>query len=153
MIDSVGLECSSYAPLPAKFEAGTPNVAGVVGLGAALGWIERVGRETIATHEVALVDYAVQRLSALDGVSVVGAPAERTGVVSFVMDGAHPHDIGTILDEHGIAIRGGHHCAQPLMARLGVVATARASFAAYSSAEEVDALVDGLRVVRKIFSP
>ena len=151
MIDTVGLECSSYAPLPAKFEAGTPNVAGVIGLGAALGWIEGVGRETIATHEVALVDYAVQRLSALDGVSVVGAPAERAGVVSFVMDGVHPHDIGTILDEHGIAIRGGHHCAQPLMARLGLVATARASFGAYSTSEEVDALVDGLDTVRRVF--
>jgi len=151
MIDTVGLECSSFAPLPAKFEAGTPNVAGVVGLGAALGWIEGIGRETIAAHEVGLVDYAVQRLSALDGVSVVGAPAERTGVVSFVMDGVHPHDIGTILDEHGIAIRGGHHCAQPLMARLGLVATARASFGAYSTSEEVDALVDGLHTVRRVF--
>jgi len=151
MIDTVGLECSSFAPLPAKFEAGTPNVAGVVGLGTALGWIEGVGRDAIAAHEVALVDYAVQRLSALDGVSVVGAPAERTGLVSFVMDGVHPHDIGTILDEHGIAIRGGHHCAQPLMARLGLVATARASFGAYTSSEEVDALVDGLRTVRQVF--
>jgi len=151
MIDTVGLECSSYAPLPAKFEAGTPNVAGVIGLGAALGWIEGLGRDTIAAHEIALVEYAVQRLSALEGVSVVGAPAERTGVVSFVMDGVHPHDIGTILDEYGIAIRGGHHCAQPLMARLGVVATARASFGAYSTSEEVDALVDGLHAVRRVF--
>jgi cysteine desulfurase/selenocysteine lyase len=151
MIDTVGLECSSFAPLPAKFEAGTPNVAGVIGLGAALGWIEGIGRETIATHEAALVDYTVQRLSALDGVSVVGAPAERAGVVSFVMDGVHPHDIGTILDEHGIAIRGGHHCAQPLMARLGLVATARASFGAYTTREEVDALVDGLHTVRRVF--
>jgi cysteine desulfurase/selenocysteine lyase len=151
MIDTVGLECSSYAPLPAKFEAGTPNVAGVIGLGAALGWIEGIGRATIAAHEKALVEYAVQRLSALEGISVVGAPAERAGVVSFVMDGVHPHDIGTILDEYGIAIRGGHHCAQPLMARLGVVATARASFGAYSTSEEVDALVDGLHAVRRVF--
>ena len=151
MIDSVGLECSSYAPLPAKFEAGTPNVAGVIGLGAALGWIEEIGRETIAAHEVSLVDYAVQRLSVIDGVAVVGAPAARTGVVSFVMDGVHPHDIGTILDERGIAIRGGHHCAQPLMARLGLVATARASFGAYTTSDEVDALVDGLNTVREVF--
>ena len=151
MIDTVGLECSSYAPLPAKFEAGTPNVAGVIGFGAALGWIEGIGRDAIAAHEIALVEYAVQRLSALEGVSVVGAPAERTGVVSFVMDGVHPHDTGTILDEYGIAIRGGHHCAQPLMARLGVVATARASFGAYSTSEEVDALVDGLHAVRRVF--
>jgi cysteine desulfurase/selenocysteine lyase len=151
MIDIVGLECSSYAPLPAKFEAGTPNVAGVIGLGAALGWIEGIGRETIAAHEAALVDYAVQRLSAREGVAVVGAPAERTGVVSFVMDGVHPHDIGTILDERGIAIRGGHHCAQPLMARLGLVATARASFAAYTTSDEVDALAEGLDAVRRVF--
>ena len=151
MIDTVGLECSSYAPLPAKFEAGTPNVAGAIGFGAALGWIEDIGRATIAAHEKALVEYAVQRLSALEGISVVGAPAERAGVVSFVMDGVHPHDIGTILDEYGIAIRGGHHCAQPLMARLGVVATARASFGAYSTSEEVDALVDGLHAVRRVF--
>jgi cysteine desulfurase/selenocysteine lyase len=151
MIDTVGLECSSYAPLPAKFEAGTPNVAGVIGLGAALGWIERAGREAIAAHEVALVEYAVARLTELDGVSVVGAPAVRTGVVSFVMDGVHPHDIGTILDADGIAIRGGHHCAQPLMNRLGVPATARASFAAYSTVEEVDALTEGLHRVRRVF--
>lgn len=151
MIDTVGLECSSYAPLPAKFEAGTPNVAGVIGFGAALGWIEGVGRDAIAAHEAALAAYAVERLSALEGVSVVGAPAERTGLVSFVMDGVHPHDIGTILDEYGIAIRGGHHCAQPLMARLGVPATARASFAAYSTVAEVDALVEGLVEVRRVF--
>src|SRR4029079_9132754 len=94
MIGSVGLECSTYAPLPAKFEAGTPNVAGVVGLGAALGWIDSVGRDAIATHEAELVSYAVMRLAELDGVSVVGMPAIRTGVVSFVMDGVHPHDIG-----------------------------------------------------------
>jgi cysteine desulfurase/selenocysteine lyase len=151
MIETVGIEGSTYAPLPAKFEAGTPNVAGVVGLGAALGWIEGVGRETIGAHEATLVAYAVQRLQALDGVSVVGCPARREGVVSFVMDGVHPHDIGTILDAEGIAIRGGHHCAQPLMVRLGVGSTARASFAAYSSMEEVDALIAGLERVRRVF--
>jgi cysteine desulfurase/selenocysteine lyase len=147
----VGIETCTYAPLPAKFEAGTPNVAGVVGLGAALGWIEGTGLETIGAHEHALVMYAVERLQALDGVSVVGAPARREGVVSFVMDGVHPHDIGTILDADGIAIRGGHHCAQPLMERLGVGSTARASFAAYSSIEEVDALIAGVERVRRVF--
>jgi cysteine desulfurase/selenocysteine lyase len=151
MIDTVGIERSTFAPLPAKFEAGTPNVAGVVGLGAALGWIEGVGRETIGAHEDALVAYAVDQLATIEGLSVVGTPAWRAGVVSFVMDGVHPHDIGTILDEQGIAIRGGHHCAQPLMARLGLMATARASFAAYNVSQEVDALVEGLRTVRQVF--
>jgi cysteine desulfurase/selenocysteine lyase len=152
MIETVGIERSTFAPLPAKFEAGTPNVAGVVGLGAALGWIESVGREAIAAHEGTLVEYTVDRLSDVDGISVVGAPAARAGVVSFVMDGVHPHDIGTILDQEGIAVRGGHHCAQPLMACLGVPATARASFAVYNSADEVDALIEGLRTVRRVFS-
>ena len=151
MIDTVGIERSTFAPLPAKFEAGTPNIAGVVGLDSALGWIESVGREWIGAHEASLVEYAADRLAAVDGISVIGAPAERAGVVSFVMDGVHPHDIGTILDAEGIAVRGGHHCAQPLMARLGVPATARASFAAYSTVEEVDALVDGLGTVRRVF--
>jgi cysteine desulfurase/selenocysteine lyase len=151
MIDTVGIERSTYAPLPAKFEAGTPNVAGVVGLGAALGWIEAAGREAVGSHEDALVAYALEQLPSIEGLSVVGAPAARAGVVSFVMDGVHPHDIGTILDEHGIAVRGGHHCAQPLMARLGHVATARASFAAYNTPGEVDALVQGLHTVRRVF--
>jgi cysteine desulfurase/selenocysteine lyase len=151
MIDTVGIERSTFAPLPAKFEAGTPNIAGAVGLHAALGWIESIGRERIAAHEAALVEYAATRLASLDGVTIIGAPAERAGVVSFVMDGVHPHDIGTILDAEGIAVRGGHHCAQPLMVRLGVPATARASFAAYSTVEEVDALIDGLGTVRRVF--
>ena len=151
MIDTVGIERSTFAPLPAKFEAGTPNVAGVVGLGAALGWIEAIGRDAIGAQEDSLVSYAIDRLASIEGLSVVGAPAKRAGVVSFVMDGVHPHDIGTILDEHGIAVRGGHHCAQPLMARLGLVATARASFGAYNTSEEVDALVEGLRTVRRVF--
>jgi cysteine desulfurase/selenocysteine lyase len=151
MIETVGIERSTFAPLPAKFEAGTPNVAGAVGLGAALGWIEAIGREAIGAHEDSLVAYAVDQLTAIEGLSVVGAPAVRAGVVSFVMDGVHPHDIGTILDDHGVAVRGGHHCAQPLMARLGLVATARASFAAYNTSDEVDALVEGLRTVRQVF--
>jgi cysteine desulfurase / selenocysteine lyase len=151
MIETVGIERSTYAPLPAKFEAGTPNIAGVVGLGAALGWIEATGRDRIGAHEHALLAYARERLAEMEGVRVVGTPAECAGVVSFVMDGVHPHDIGTILDADGIAIRAGHHCAQPLMARLGVPATARASFAAYNTIEEVDALVAGLEQVRRVF--
>jgi len=151
MIETVGIEHSTYAPLPAKFEAGTPNIGGVVGLGAALGWIESVGRDRIGAHEHALLTYARERLAEVDGVRIIGAAPESAGVVSFVMDGVHPHDIGTILDADGIAIRAGHHCAQPLMARLGVPATARASFAAYNTAEEVDALVAGLEQVRRVF--
>jgi len=151
MIDTVTLEGSTWAPLPAKFEAGTPNIAGVVGLGAALGWVESVGRDRIAAHEDALVRYALSRLAEVPGVQVVGAPAERAGVVSFVMDEIHPHDIGTILDADGIAIRAGHHCAQPLMRRLGLPATARASFGAYNTVAEVDALVEGLGQVRRVF--
>ena len=151
MIETVEIERSTYAPLPAKFEAGTPNMAGVIGLGAALGWIESVGRDRITAHEDALVCYALERLVSAPNVTIIAQPADRAGVVSFVMDGVHPHDIGTILDAHGIAIRAGHHCAQPLMRRLGLPATARASFAAYNTAEEVDALVDGLEEVRRVF--
>jgi cysteine desulfurase / selenocysteine lyase len=152
MIETVGIEHSTYAPLPNKFEAGTPNIAGVVGLGEALDWIESVGREHIEAHEAALLSYALERLPEVDGLSIVGAPVERAGVVSFVMDGVHPHDIGTILDaSHGVAIRVGHHCAQPLMRRLGLVATARASFAAYNTRDDVDRLIDGLREVRRLF--
>ena len=151
MIETVGIEHSTYAPLPAKFEAGTPNIGGVVGFGAALGWIESVGRDRIGAHEHALLTYARERLAEVDGVRIIGAAPESAGVVSFVMDGVHPHDIGTILDADGIAIRAGHHCAQPLMARLGVPATARASFAAYNTTEEVDALVAGLEQVRRVF--
>ena len=153
MIETVTIERSTYAPLPAKFEAGTPNIAGIVGFGAALGWIEAIGRERIEAHEHVVLSYARERLSEVDGIRIIGAPAEAAGVVSFVMDGVHPHDIGTILDAEGIAIRAGHHCAQPLMARLGVPATARASFAAYNTIEEVDALVAGLEQVRRVFHP
>ena len=151
MIETVGVERSTYAPLPAKFEAGTPNIAGVVGLGAALGWIDSVGRDRIGAHEHALLSYAREQLADVEGVRIIGAAPESAGVVSFVMDGVHPHDIGTILDDDGIAIRAGHHCAQPLMARLGVPATARASFAAYNTVGEVDALVAGLEQVRRVF--
>jgi cysteine desulfurase/selenocysteine lyase len=151
MIETVEMACSTYAPLPARFEPGTPNIAGVIGLGAALGWIERQGIDRIAAHEHALVAETRARLSAIDGVSVVGNPKAFAGVVSFVMDGVHPHDIGTILDADGIAVRAGHHCAQPLMRRLGVPATARASFAAYNTIDDVDALVAGLEQVRRVF--
>ena len=151
MIATVAFEGSTWAPLPAKFEAGTPNIAGVIGLGAAIDYIEAVGVEAIARHEDDLLAFATERVGSLDGVRLVGTARERASVLGFVMDGIHPHDIGTILDNEGIAIRAGHHCAQPVMRRLGVPATARASFALYNVREEIDALVDGLEAVRRVF--
>jgi len=151
MIGSVSFEKTTWAPLPAKFEAGTPHIAGAVGLGAAVDYIESVGRPAIAAHEHALVEYATERLSAIPRLRIIGTAADKVSVVSFVMDDAHPHDIGTILDDEGICIRAGHHCAQPLMRRFGLAATARASFALYNTAAEVDALVRGIERVRAVF--
>ncbi|HEU4698278.1 MAG TPA: cysteine desulfurase, partial [Gemmatimonadales bacterium] len=150
MIQRVSFERSTWAPVPQKFEAGTPNIAGVVAFGAALAYLERVGLAGIAAHEDALLAYATARVAEVPGLRVVGTAAHKASVLSFVMEGAHPHDIGTILDGDGIAIRAGHHCAQPLMRRLGVPATARASFALYNTADEVDALVRGLQRVREV---
>ncbi len=151
MIDTVEYERSTWAPLPNKFEAGTPHMAGAAGLAAALDYLEALGPERVAAHEDALLRYATERVSEVPGVRLVGTAARKASVLSFVLDGVHPHDIGTILDAEGIAIRAGHHCAQPLMRRLGVPATARASFACYSTAAEVDALVAGLHRVREVF--
>ncbi len=152
MIASVTFEKSTWAPLPAMFEAGTPHIAGAVGLGAAVAYIESIGREAIAAHEHALLEYATARVAEIPGLRVVGTAAEKASVLSFVIEDIHPHDIGTILDASGICIRAGHHCAQPLMRRLGVGATARASFAAYNTAADADALVEGLRQVRAVFA-
>lgn len=152
MIASVSFEGTTFAELPAKFEAGTPAIAEVIGLAEALNYLARVGHPAMAAHEADLLRYAEEQLAQVPGLHLVGAGApQRTGVVSFVMDGAHPHDIGTVLDREGIAIRAGHHCAQPVMERYGVPATARASFALYNTREEVDALIRGLRRVRAIF--
>ena len=151
MIGSVTFEKTTWAPLPAKFEAGTPHVAGAVGLGAAVDYIESVGRPAIAAHEHALVAYATEQLTAMPRLRIIGTAADKVSVVSFVMDDAHPHDIGTILDDEGICIRAGHHCAQPLMRRFGLAATARASFALYNTRDEVDALVRGIGRVREVF--
>ncbi|HZZ85099.1 MAG TPA: cysteine desulfurase [Anaeromyxobacteraceae bacterium] len=148
MILSVSFERTIYNRVPYKFEAGTPNMAGAAGLGAALDWLERLGAEALLAHERDLCGYAAARLAAVPGVRLVGTPRERAGVVSFLMDDVHPHDIGTILDREGVAIRTGHHCAQPLMSRFGVAATARASFAAYNTRADVDALVLGLDKVK-----
>jgi cysteine desulfurase/selenocysteine lyase len=152
MISSVTFEKTTYNKLPHKFEAGTPDVAGAIGLGAAIEYVDRLGMENIAAHEHELLSYATERVSELSGVSLVGTAQQKAGVLSFVLDGVHPHDIGTILDQQGIAIRTGHHCAQPIMERFGIAATARASFGLYNTKEEVDALTEGIQKVREVFA-
>ena len=152
MILSVSFEKTTFNELPYRLEAGTPNVAGVVGLGAAADYLTGIGMDRIQRHDEALCSYAVERLGAIAGLRIIGTPRQRAGVVSFVLDGVHPHDIGTILDQKGIAVRTGHHCAQPLMDRFGVPATARASFSFYNTLQEVDALCDGLQDVAQYFN-
>jgi len=152
MISSVTFEKTTYNKLPFKFEAGTPNIAGAIGLGAALEYLNRLGMEEIAAYEDDVLAYATDTLAAVPGVRLIGTAREKAGVVSFVLDGIHPHDIGTILDGEGIAIRTGHHCAQPVMQRFGLPATARASFALYNTKEEVDALLRGMEKVREVFA-
>jgi cysteine desulfurase/selenocysteine lyase len=151
MIDVVTMEKTTYAKVPARFEAGTPPVEAVIGLAAALDWFKALDPEALRAHEHDLVSHARERLSELPGVRVLGNPANQASVLSFVMDGVHPHDIGTVLDTEGIAIRAGHHCAQPLMQRFGVGSTARASFCAFNTRDEVDALIAGMAKVREVF--
>jgi cysteine desulfurase / selenocysteine lyase len=153
MIEWVELERSTYAPLPNRFEAGTPNIAGAVGMRAAVEYLEAVGRDAILAHERALLSYAVERLGEIPDLEVLGPRdlSERSGVVSFTLADVHPHDLATILDSEGVAIRAGHHCAQPLMKRLGVGSTARASFYLYNTPADVDRLVDGLERARGLF--
>ncbi len=152
MIDVVGDEETTWNTLPHKFEAGTPNVADAVGLAAAVEYLEGIGMERVLGHERALTALADARLRAMPGVTIHGPrPADRSGVVSFTVEGIHPHDLATILDERGVCIRAGHHCAQPLMRRLDVAATARASFYVYSDESDVDALVDGVREAQRVF--
>ncbi len=150
MIDKVTFEKTTYAPAPTRFEAGTPHITGVVGLSAAIDYVQAIGLATIHAHECALVAKARSALDDLNSVRLFG-PESSAGILSFEVQGVHPHDVGTILDEGGVAIRAGHHCAQPLMRHLGVEATARASFGLYSDDGDVDALVQGLARVRKIF--
>jgi cysteine desulfurase/selenocysteine lyase len=138
--------------VPHKFEAGTPNIAGAVGLSAALRWIESLDREAVAAHEAALLAAATRRLGDRPDLRILGTARHKTALVSFVMDGVHAHDLGTILDEEGIAVRTGHHCAQPVMKRFGVAASARASFALYNTLEEIDALAGALERVREVFA-
>ncbi len=152
MISSVTWERSTWAEVPHKFEAGTPAIIEAIGLGAAIGFVEGIGYDAIAAHEASLTDHALARLSAIEGVRVLGRAQDRGGVVSFTLDGAHAHDVATLLDRQGIAVRAGHHCAEPLMRRLGVDSTARASFGIYTTHAEIDALAESLLRVREFFA-
>ena len=152
MIRSVTFDKTTYAELPHKFEAGTPHIAGAIGLGAAVDYLLSVGFEGIGRHEADLLAYGTNALSEVKGLRVIGTSPNKASILSFVMDGAHPHDIGTIVDADGIAIRTGHHCTQPVMDRFGVPATARASIAMYNTHEEIDALVKALEHVRETFA-
>lgn len=151
MIAHVSFEGTTYKEPPSRFEAGTPHIAGAIGLGAAIDYIESIGRDTIAAYETQLLEYALAKLQTVPGLNIIGNPAHRAGALSFTMDNAHPHDIGTILDTEGIAVRSGHHCCEPLMRRLGVVATARASFSLYNNHTDVDALANALGKVKILF--
>ena len=151
MIKSVTFEETLYNALPFKFEAGTPNIAGGIGLGAAVDYVNDLGLDRIGAYEASLLEYGTRLLSGMSNVRIIGTASQKSGILSFVMDGVHPHDVGTILDAEGIAIRTGHHCAQPVMQRFGIPATARASFAFYNTREEIDALVKGLDRVSEVF--
>jgi cysteine desulfurase/selenocysteine lyase len=151
MIETVTIEKTTYAKPPSKFEAGTPNIGSVAAFRAAIEYLERVGLDAISRHEHALLAEATARVSALPGIRRIGTAPHKAGVLSFTMEGVHPHDIATILDQSGIAIRAGHHCTQPLMARYGCGATARASFYLYNTMDDVSALVAGLEKVREVF--
>jgi len=151
MISSVTFEKTTYNKLPHRFEAGTPNIAGAIGLGAAIQYLNQFDWEQVEAHERDVLNYATERLSSIAGLRLIGTAREKTAVASFVMDNIHPHDIGTVLDQEGIAIRTGHHCAQPLMQRFAIPATARASFALYNTRADVDALVAALHKVVEVF--
>jgi cysteine desulfurase/selenocysteine lyase len=150
MIQTVTLESSTYADVPTRFEAGTPDIAGAISLAAAIDYLNRFGMDSLAAYEDGVLDYAQQQLSQIDSVRLIGTAPGKVSVVAFALKDAHPHDIGTILDMEGIAVRTGHHCAQPLMARYGVPAMARASFAFYNTRDEVDALVTGIKKVGEV---
>ncbi|HZM14839.1 MAG TPA: cysteine desulfurase [Candidatus Krumholzibacteria bacterium] len=151
MIASVSFEKTTFNHLPHKFEAGTPHIAGVIGLGAAMSYLQNVGLEAIGAHEEDLRQYAMERLGSIRGLRFIGTARHKAAVVGFTLEGVHPHDVGTILDQEGVAVRAGHHCAQPLMERFGVPATVRASFALYNTRAEVDALARALHQVQEIF--
>lgn len=152
MIEEVTFEKTTFAPLPNKFEAGTPNIAGMIGLGVAIDWLENIGYEAIVSHETALFDYAINELSKIPELTIIGEAKERSGVISFIINNIHPHDIGSFLDSEGVAIRVGHHCAQPVMVRMGVPATARMSLGLYNNQEDIDRLVEGLKKIITFFA-
>ena len=151
MIESVTFEKTTYAGLPFRFEAGTPHIAGAIGLGAAIDYVSGIGLDRIGAHERGILEYATARLGALNSVRLIGTAPEKAAIVSFNLEDVHPHDVGTILDREGVAVRTGHHCAQPVMDRFDVAATVRASFGLYNTRREVDALVDALGRVQEIF--
>jgi cysteine desulfurase/selenocysteine lyase len=151
MISSVTFEKTTYADLPFKFEAGTPHIAGNIALGAAIDYVTGIGLDRIAEHERKVVAHATERLREINSISLIGTARDKAAIVSFNLDGIHPHDVGTILDREGVAVRTGHHCAQPVMDRFDVAATVRASFGLYNTIEEADALVAALRRVQEIF--
>jgi cysteine desulfurase / selenocysteine lyase len=152
MIRSVTFEKTTYNDLPYKFEAGTPNIAGVIGLGAAIDYLDQIGMDAVAAHEHDLLEYGTRALESISGLRLIGTAREKAGVLSFVIDGVHPHDAATILDREGVAVRAGHHCAQPVMDRFGVSATTRASLAFYNTREDIDALVAGIQKVKEVFA-
>jgi cysteine desulfurase/selenocysteine lyase len=152
MIGTVSVEGSTWAPLPAKFEAGTPHIAGAVGLHAAIDFLAALDPAAVAAHEHDLLAYATERVGSIPGVRLVGTAREKASVLSFTLDGVHPHDLGTVLDAEGICIRAGHHCAQPLMRRFGLVATARASFSVYNTRDDVDALAAGVLKAKEMLA-
>jgi cysteine desulfurase/selenocysteine lyase len=152
MIQSVTFEKTTYNTLPYKFEAGTPDIAGVIGLGAAINYLNSIGIEAIEQHEHELLQYGTEALEDIPGLRLVGTARHKASVLSFVLEHVHPHDVGTVLDREGIAVRTGHHCAQPVMERFGVPATTRASLAFYNSKEDIDALVSGIYKVKEVFN-
>ncbi|MBK9130077.1 MAG: cysteine desulfurase [Gammaproteobacteria bacterium] len=151
MIREVSFARTTYAELPHKFEAGTPHIVGAIGLGAAIDYLQGIGLEAIARHEDELLAYATTRLQEIRGLRLVGTAAHKAGIASFLLDGVHTHDVGTILDRHGVAVRAGHHCAMPLMTRFGVSGTTRASFALYNTRAEIDVLVEAIRHAQELF--
>jgi cysteine desulfurase/selenocysteine lyase len=151
MIKSVTFEKTIFNDIPYKFEAGTPHIEGAIGLGAAIDYVNLLDWKYVQEYERMLLQFAEEEISGIDGLKIIGTAKEKAGVISFVLEGIHPHDIGTILDREGIAIRTGHHCAQPVMQRFGIPATARASFAFYNTREEVRALVRSIQKVKEVF--
>jgi len=152
MIRSVTFEKTEYNAVPYKFEAGTPDIAGIIGLGAAIDYVNTIGMERIAAYESDLLEYGTAAFSELRGVRIIGTAPSKASVISFIIEGVHPHDVGTILDQEGIAVRTGHHCAQPVMDRFQIAATTRASLALYNTTAEIDALIAGIRKVQEFFS-